>query len=45
MLEEPSGKAIVEAAKIEKIDLIIMGTKGKTDLEGLIMGSTTHRVL
>lgn len=45
VLEEPAGKAIVEAAEIEKIDLIIMGTKGKTDLEGLLMGSTTHRVL
>lgn len=45
VLEEPAGKAIVETAEIENIDLIIMGTKGKTDLEGLIMGSTTHRVL
>ena len=45
VLEGPAGRAIVETAEIEKIDLIIMGSKGKTDLEGLIMGSTAHRVL
>lgn len=45
MLEEPAGKTISEAAKIEKVDLIIMGSKGKSDLEGLILGSVTHRVL
>lgn len=45
LLEEPAGKTISEAAKIEKVDLIIMGSKGKSDLEGLILGSVTHKVL
>ena len=45
ILEGPAGKTIAETAKIENVDLIIMGTKGKTDLEGLLLGSVTHRVL
>lgn len=45
LLEGPAGPKIVEVARIESIDLIIMGSKGKSDLEGLIMGSVTHRVL
>ncbi len=45
LLEEPAGKKIAETAGIEKIDLIIMGSKGKTDLGGLLLGSVTHRVL
>lgn len=45
LLEEPAGQSISEASRIEKIDLIIMGSKGKSDLEGLILGSVTHKVL
>lgn len=45
LLEEPAWQSISEASKIEKIDLIIMGSKGKSDLEGLILGSVTHKVL
>lgn len=37
--------AIVEVAKIEHCDLIVMGSRGRTDLEGLLLGSNTHRVL
>ncbi len=44
-LEEPAGKVISETAKIEGINLIIMGSRGKSDLAGLILGSTTHKVL
>ena len=45
LLEEPAGKVISETAKIEDINLIIMGSRGKSDLAGLILGSTTHKVL
>ncbi len=45
LFEEPAGKKIAEVAKLEHIDLIIIGSKGKTDLEGLLLGSVTHRVL
>ncbi|MCK5672962.1 MAG: universal stress protein, partial [Spirochaetales bacterium] len=45
LLEEPPGKVISETAKIEGINLIIMGSRGKSDLAGLILGSTTHKVL
>jgi len=45
ILEGPAGKVIPEVAVIEKIDLIVMGSRGMTNLEGLILGSVTHRVL
>ena len=45
ILEGPAAQAICEAADIEKIDLIVMGCRGRNDLEGLLLGSCTHRVL
>lgn len=45
LLEEPAGRVISETAGIEGINLIIMGSRGKSDLAGLILGSTTHKVL
>lgn len=38
-------EVIANAASGEKCDLIIMGSKGKSELEGLLLGSATHRVL
>lgn len=38
-------KSIKTVAETEKCDLIIMGSKGKSDLEGLVVGSVTHKVL
>jgi len=45
ILEGPPAKAIVGVAEIEKPEMIIMGSRGRTDLEGLLLGSVTHRVL
>jgi nucleotide-binding universal stress UspA family protein len=45
ILEGPAAHAISEVANIEKIDLIVMGCRGRNDLEGLLLGSCTHRVL
>lgn len=39
------GEVIADVAKAEACDLIIMGSKGKSDLEGLLLGSVTHKVL
>ncbi|MBN1277507.1 MAG: universal stress protein [Deltaproteobacteria bacterium] len=36
---------IPEVAEIEHFDMIVMGSRGCTDLEGLFLGSVTHRVL
>lgn len=45
MVEEPAGSMIPTVAENEKCEMIIMGSRGLSDLEGLIIGSVTHRVL
>jgi nucleotide-binding universal stress UspA family protein len=45
ILEGPAAKTICQAAEIEKADMIVMGSRGRNDLEGLLLGSCTHRVL
>ncbi|MEJ2164153.1 MAG: universal stress protein [Desulfobacterales bacterium] len=45
ILEGPAAEAICKVAKIEKLDMIVMGSRGRSDLEGLLLGSCTHRVL
>jgi nucleotide-binding universal stress UspA family protein len=45
IMEEPAGAAITEIARIEKCELIVMGSRGLTNLAGLIIGSVTNRVL
>lgn len=45
IIEGPAGKTIVEVAAIEKCNFIVMGTRGRSDLQGLLLGSVTHRVL
>ncbi|HXN01092.1 MAG TPA: universal stress protein [Candidatus Dormibacteraeota bacterium] len=37
--------AIVDTAKDENAGLIIMGSRGLSDIEGLLLGSVTHKVL
>ncbi|MGE4297144.1 MAG: universal stress protein [Desulfovibrionaceae bacterium] len=38
-------EVIADVARIEKCDCIVMGSKGKSDFEGLLVGSVTHKVL
>jgi len=38
-------EVVANVAEVEKCDLIVIGSKGKSDLEGLILGSVTHKVL
>jgi nucleotide-binding universal stress UspA family protein len=38
-------KAIVEAAAGHEIDLIVMGSRGLSDIAGLLLGSVTHKVM
>jgi nucleotide-binding universal stress UspA family protein len=45
MFEGPAGSVIPEIAEAEEADLIVMGSRGRTDLKGLVLGSVTHRVL
>jgi nucleotide-binding universal stress UspA family protein len=41
----PTAEVIFDVAKAEPCDLIVMGSKGKSNLEGLMVGSVTHKVL
>ena len=45
ILEGPAANAICEVAKLEKFDMIIIGSRGRNKLEGLLLGSCTQRVL
>ena len=45
MLEGSAASAICRVAEIEPCDMIIMGSRGHSDLKGLFLGSVTHRVL
>src|SRR5579864_3419152 len=38
-------KAIVETAQANDIDLIVMGSRGLSDIQGLLLGSVTHKVM
>lgn len=40
-----AGEEICKIAREENCDLIVMGSRGLSDLEGIVMGSVTHRVL
>ena len=40
---EPA-KVILDVAEREKADLIVLGSRGLSDLKGLVFGSTSHKV-
>jgi nucleotide-binding universal stress UspA family protein len=40
-----AAKYIVEVAKEKGIDLIVMGSRGLSDVQGIFLGSVTHKVL
>lgn len=45
ILQGVPAEAICRVAEIEKCNLIIMGSRGFTNLKGLFLGSVTNRVL
>ena len=45
ILDGPTAEAIADAAEREAADLIIMGSKGHSNLSGLIFGSKAHTLL
>jgi nucleotide-binding universal stress UspA family protein len=45
VLEGHMARGIVETAAAADADVIIMGTRGRSDFGGLFLGSVTHRVL
>lgn len=38
-------QAIIETAGAADIDLIVMGSRGLSDVQGLLLGSVTHKVI
>ena len=40
-----AAREIVEDAKAHDVDAIVMGSRGRGDLAGLVLGSTTHKVI
>ncbi len=39
-----AARQILECAKRQNADLIIVGSRGLSDLKGLLMGSVSHKV-
>jgi nucleotide-binding universal stress UspA family protein len=40
-----AAREIVEDAKSRDVSVIIMGSRGRSDLAGLVLGSTAHKVI
>jgi nucleotide-binding universal stress UspA family protein len=38
-------QALVDSAKDRKVDAIVLGSRGLSDLEGLVLGSVAHKVI
>jgi nucleotide-binding universal stress UspA family protein len=45
LLEAPEAEAILKVAVTQKADLIVMGTRGRGTLEGLLFGSVSRKVV
>ena len=40
-----AGREIVDVARAHDADIIVMGSRGRSDLAGLVLGSTVHKVI
>ena len=40
-----AAREIVEDAKVHDVSVIVMGSRGRGDLAGLVLGSTAHKVI
>jgi nucleotide-binding universal stress UspA family protein len=40
-----AAREIIEDAKLHDADVIVMGSRGRGDLAGLVLGSTAHKVI
>jgi nucleotide-binding universal stress UspA family protein len=45
LLEGNPGNRIPDVVAIEKIDLVVMGSRGVSDFVGLLVGSVAHQVI
>lgn len=45
LVHQRASRAIIDAVKTRDIDLLVMGTLGRTGIRGLLMGNTAERVL
>lgn len=45
ILEDDPAESIIEAAQDERCDMIIMGTRGLSNLKGIALGSVSNKVL
>ena len=45
VLHTSTAEGIIETAEDMKCDLIVMGSRGRSDIEGLLLGSVTHKVV
>ncbi|MCP3944287.1 MAG: universal stress protein [Desulfobacteraceae bacterium] len=45
IIEGLPGTSIADIARLEKMDLIVMGSRGVSNFEGLFLGSVAHQVL
>lgn len=43
VLHTSTAEGIIETAEDMKCDLIVMGSRGRSDIEGLLLGSVTHK--
>jgi nucleotide-binding universal stress UspA family protein len=40
-----AAREIVADARLHNVDVIVMGSRGRSDLTGLLLGSTAHKVI
>lgn len=45
LLEGPGAEAILSVAEVRQADLIVMGTHGRSSLQGLLLGSVSQKVI